>query len=72
MIRFWADLTPERTKIIKHWNAYGSTSWAGAFELSSAFSGQNITSGNDQQTFIFIFKWKLTQPNNWFLGKNQI
>ena len=65
-------LTPERTDIIKHWNAYGSTSWAAAFELSSALSGHRITTGYDQQTFIFILKWKSTRPNNWFMGKNQI
>jgi hypothetical protein len=66
------NLTLDRTEIIKHWNAYGSTSWAAASELLSAFPGQIITTGNDQQTFIFILKWKLTRPNNWFLGKNQI
>ena len=43
-------LTPERTEIIKHWNVYGSTSWAAASELFSAFSGQIITTGKDQQT----------------------
>ena len=66
------NLTLDRTEIIKHWNAYSSTSWAAASELLSAFPGQIITTGNDQQTFIFNLKWKLTRPNNWFLGKNQI
>jgi hypothetical protein len=42
------NLTLDRTEIIKHWNAYGSTSWAAASELLSAFPGQIITIGNDQ------------------------
>ena len=37
-------LNPVRTEFIKHWNAYGSSTWAAAFELSSAFCGHIIKS----------------------------
>jgi hypothetical protein len=65
---FWPFyLTPVRTEFIEHWYAYGSLKWAAALQLSSAFSGHRITTENYQQTFIFILKWRLTRPNNWFL-----